>query len=193
MIHIFTALPAFNSCKYRILAIITRPLSETQEFSEVQCRYFAPEKLFAADLSANGHPVHFVNAPQDGRDRLNSVPDACKHFELFSIHPGLSQRPVYHLSRHCQFAYPFEDLRTAVHRKWAVCTLIPVKGNVYYPYRLIKPVGFRRMSCWTVKDFRSLFIQSKALITGLSSMPLRSVVTRSTLFSAASVVLSSPL
>jgi len=52
------------SDKQRILAIVTRPLPEPEEFSEVQCRYLASEEVLTGDLPPDRHVVNIVDILQ---------------------------------------------------------------------------------------------------------------------------------
>lgn len=54
-------IPCPNSGKQRILAIVTRPLPEPEELSEVQGCYLASEEVLAGNPATDRHVVNAVD------------------------------------------------------------------------------------------------------------------------------------
>ena len=116
-----------SSGKQWILAIMTRPLPEPEEFSEVQCRYLASEEVLTGDFSPDRHVVNIIDILQCRRNCFHAIPDPGKELKLFGIHSGLRECTVHHLSGDGKLADLFKDLRLAVHCKRAVRTFVPLK------------------------------------------------------------------
>ena len=112
--------------QYRILCIVPQTLSESEEFPEVQCCYFASEKEFTP-LFSSWKFVEMIILSDVGRNGFYSVSQPCQTAELITLHISLAFCPVWGIFWGNKGSHFFIYLRMALILIWTAGTMIPVK------------------------------------------------------------------
>ena len=155
------AFPYLYLSKKWILGIMAQTLPVVEEFSEIQCSYFASEEKFPPRQTSDRHSVYIELILKDGRDRFNSVPDSVEQFELVSLHLSLCLCPFNWLLWNVDLGNTLEDLWLALVLVRAVRTQVTIKWCCTCLRLSYKVAWFWLVSCRTFENFGSILVQLK--------------------------------